>query len=287
MLLACAADPEVELSGQVLALDGTPVQAEVTLVGPRGRILGSTTSDGGYTLWAAVPERFSVHASTEDASGVSQVCPLTGRLPPVFVGDGQDVEVTRRLLDVNGQPVPRQEVLLRRHWNGTGPVAYRTATDNDGEFTITLPAGAWTAQAGQARFPVLAGGPERTGLFLEAPAEGFVVATVSSGLHLTGPVPGNQSNLHVYADAPEDDTAAWSFEAPVESIRVETRRNGIYRMGLESAETGAVVQYVGPTYAGFAQAADAELWTALELDTRLRHVEEYGSTVHPSNPEAW
>ena len=35
------------------------------------------------------------------------------------------------------------------------------------------------------------------------------------------------------------------------------------------------------------KASDAELWTALELDTRLRHVEEYGSTVHPSNPEAW
>jgi hypothetical protein len=166
-------------------------------------------------------------------------------------------------------------------------VAYRTATDSDGQFTINLPAGAWTAQAGQARFPVLAGGPDLTGLFLEAPASGFVVATVSGGLHLTGPVPGNQSNLHVYEDAPEDDTAIWSFGDPVESITVDTRRNGVYRMGLEAADTGAVVQYVGPSYAGFAQAADAELWTALELGERLRHVEEYGSTVPPSNPEAW
>jgi hypothetical protein len=293
--LACQADTERAFHGTVQSLSGEPVDAAVTLLGEDGEAHAHADAEGGrFTLLVEAEDAcFTVHATGDAGSGASVVCPLSGGLPPVFVADGTEVQVSGQLLDVEGAGVPRQELIFRRHWNGGGPEFERIGTDAEGGFTLTLPSGAWTAEAGLSRFPVLAGGGDALGLMLAPSDDGLVVASTGVGLHLTGPIPSNTDALHVHEGAPtyplESPTVVWTSSGVVEAVTVEQRRVGIYRVGLESAAPGTVVQLVSADGGGFAQASHESegLWTALDLDDRILHAEEYGSVLDPTQSEAW
>ncbi len=296
LLVACAANA-VEVWGRVQTVQGEPRSADVTLIGPRGLILAETVADedGHFSvLVAELPERIAVHAASEDLDGVSYACPLGVRLPSVFLGDGSSVLVEGLLLDGEGQPATLQEVQLLRGWNGTGPVVDRVGTDGQGLFSIQLEAGAWTARAGKARFPVLAGGPAPVGIFAEVYEDELLVASAAPGLHLTGPVAADPSGFHVWAEEPihpvqGEPQVSWSGQDGMEVIRVANRRPGVYRAGVWEAPPGTVVQVISEDGGFFDQATlDSEgAWTALVLDEAVRQAQEYSILVNPADGEAW
>lgn len=298
MLLAgCAESVVVAFEGRVQTVEGAPSAAWVTVLGPEGLILAEGEADeaGVYAVEvASPPQALTLVAEQEGLRGFSVVCPSSERLPTVFVGDRSPVLVEGSLVDLEGAPAGLEEVLLRRGWNGQGPVVVSVGTGLDGLFTVELEAGPWTAEVGGARFPVLAGGPSPVGIVAEAEEDSLVVASTSEGLHLVGPVPSNLTAFHVWEDSPafpsEDaPTVRWSSVAGVEAILVSDRRPGVYRVGLHDAAPGAVVQLISGSGGSFAQAAlDAQgVWSALLLDEAVEHPEAYAADADPADTEVW
>ncbi len=138
-----------------------------------------------------------------------QLAMATVHVPPVLLAlDGDGVGSGYVLDATTGERVPRLQLAFRRGWNAPSDAAIEAwgATDNDGEYSLSLPAGVYTAtadaQAGVARtvFPVVVDPDEvlyQRGFVVPPPGEPELRAALAwdgaraaLDLHVTGPKAG-------------------------------------------------------------------------------------------------
>jgi len=355
LLLACAPATDgwlLTARGKVIDLRGEPVAAEVS-VHSDGALLGEVAADADGT-WslsivveedAAVPLRIA--AQDGEALGTAWSTLEVYEQPtssPLFVGSGQrlDSEVvwvpavvvaepledslSGRVLDgSSGEAASRVLLEVRSGWNAPSsePVLATTATDVDGLFEASLPAGVYTlhAQADEgwaaSVFPAATGG-DALGVVVPPLAEDQLVmaltheGTLDLDLHTVGPRAGTDGTgqpFDVYSERPDHpDRGDPVAELVVEEHRVEVgwvherRTSGLYRAvvfdagGLTVEDNDALgharpaVQFWSSEGPAMAQATPGRIgthWVALRLDLdreELQRPESYGQDADPTDP---
>ena len=355
LVLGCAPASEgwvLTARGVVVDLEGEPVAAEVS-VAAGGALAGEVDADaeGLWSLPVVVEEdgqvQLTVLARDGDASGgmwsslevydqptSSELYVGSGQrldtevvwLPAVRIAEPLETTLSGLLVDGStGEPAPRVSLELVPGWNAPAEEAAvaSLATDHEGRFSATLPAGVYTAhvqdQEGveDAVFPVNTAA-EALAVVVPPLAEDELVMALSHDgsldldLHTIGPRAGTDGSgqpFDVYSDRPyHPDRGDPVAELRVEEPRVEVgwvyerRESGVYRAVLVDAaglavtdnddlgKAQPVVQFWSAEGPAMAQASPGRVgtfWTALRLDLdrdELQRPELYAEDADPSDP---
>jgi hypothetical protein len=197
-----------------------------------------------------------------------QLAMATVHVPPLVLAREGDGVGSGSVLDATtGERIPRLQLSLHRGWNAPADAAIVAwgSTDGDGDFSLALPAGTYTAhaeaQAGYARtvFPIVVDPDEvlyQRGYAVPPPGEpelraalAWDGASAALDLHMTGPMAGAEGDngrYNVYEQAPVfpvsgDPVAELDFTAAgSEAISVhEHLTEGLYRLSAHDAGNAA------------------------------------------------
>lgn len=350
---APAADGWVlEATGRVVDLDGSGVAASVS-VSTDGALMGEVDSDseGYWSLPVVVtedePVPLTLLAVDGDARGTawstlevfeqptpSELYVGTGQrlehavvwLPAVTVAVPDEAQLSGVLLNgQSGEAGARIAITLVEGWNAPvdGDRVASVASDHEGRFSATVPAGIYTAHVvgddgiEDAVFPI-ATGSEALGVVVPPLAEGeLVMALTHDGsldldLHTVGPRAGTDGSgqpFDVYSDRRvHPDRGDPVAELLLDEVQVEVgwvyerRESGVYRAvvfdsgGLAIVANDAlgqarpIVQFWSSEGPAMAQATPGRVgthWVALRLDMdrdERQRPETYGEDADPSDP---
>ena len=142
--------PSETIAGRVVDENGQPVagafvearQRNDPAAGPPVRVTARASSDGAFELQGVSPGAWQLHAERQSRRTPElqvQVTPQTN-IHGVTLAFGADVEVTGRVIDHRGAPVPATHVQLVLPANGEGAQRLSSTTTRSGEFRMSVPA---------------------------------------------------------------------------------------------------------------------------------------------------